>query len=146
MAIDNDNVQYRGINYWVAMVLGWVLTVVGIWGFFQSPILGIFDVGPVHNVVHLLSGIVLLAAAYVNGGAYARTANLTLGIVYVLVVLLGFFAPALLQGIMDFGYDNTTNVWAIADNWLHVGIAITLIAASFAERETETRRIAGTTR
>lgn len=151
MALNNDNIAYRGINYWVAMVAGWVLVLVGLWGFFQDPILGIFETGFLHNLVHLLSGAVLLAAAYINNGEHARTANLTLGLVYLVVVILGFATPALLQGIIDFGYgdggaNQTTNVFAIPDNWLHLALAATFLTAALAERNPEVRPSHGATR
>lgn len=144
--VEHMDTPTRGINYWAAMIMGWVLVVIGVWGFVQEEILGIFDTSLLHNIIHLASGLVLLAAAYMNGGQYARTTNLTLGIVYALVAILGFATPAFLQSIIDFGYDENTNVLALADNWLHLGLAVVLTAVAFAERSTVTRPMSGATR
>lgn len=135
---------YRGTNYWAAMIIGWTLVVVGLLGFVWDPVLFVFDTGPLHNVVHLLTGGVLLIGAYAANGAYARQINLTLGIVYALVAILGFATPALMQSIIDYGYDNTNNVFLIWDNWLHTLLAVGLIAVSFADRETRMERRTGT--
>lgn len=134
MAYRTDVVADRGLNYWTGMVLGWVLVAVGLIGFVWDPVLGIFDVGPVHNVVHLLTGGVLLAGAYMNHGANARPVNLTLGIVYAVVAVWGFVSLSSLNAVID------TNV---ADNWLHLGLAVVLVAVAFAERATVNRPISG---
>jgi hypothetical protein len=81
-----------------ALVFGAVLTVAGILGFFYSSdfgdpgevdgVLGILDVNGWHNVVHLVTGLLGLAAArtYASSRAYA----LGLGAVYVVVAIWGF--------------------------------------------------------
>jgi hypothetical protein len=81
-----------------ALVFGAVLTVAGILRFFYSsdfgdpgevdPVLGILDVNGWHNVVHLVTGLLGLAAAgsYASSRAYA----LGLGAVYVVVAIWGF--------------------------------------------------------
>ena len=130
MAHRTDVVGDRGLNYWVAMVLGWVLVAVGLIGFVWDPVFGLFEVGPLHNVIHLVSGAALLGAAYAANGLYARHVNLTLGIVYAIVALWGFFALDSLQAIIQ------TNM---ADNWLHTLLAVVLIGVGFAQR-TETTR------
>lgn len=132
-----DTVANRGLNYWVAMILGWVLVAVGLLGFVMDPILGLFDVDVVHNNVHLLTGAVLLAGAYVNAGEYARPINITLGIVYGLVAVVGFVSESTLTAIMD------TNM---ADHWLHLLLGIVLVGVGFADRATVNRPMAGTPR
>lgn len=121
----------NNLNRMVAMIVGWVLVLIGVWGFFQDPILAVFDVDVVHNLVHLVTGGVLLAAAYMNAGVYARPTNLTLGIIYLVVMLLGFLTPALLGAIMDFN---------AADNWLHLLLGIVLGGAAIAAGGAVTRR------
>ena len=81
-----------------AIVFGAVLTLAGILGFFYSadfgdpgevdPVLGILDVNGWHNIVHLATGLLGLAAArtYASSRAYA----LGLGAVYVVVAIWGF--------------------------------------------------------
>jgi hypothetical protein len=79
-----------------ATVVGAVLTVAGIIGFFYSSsfgspgdvdeVFGILDVNGWHNVVHLVTGLLGLAAA----GYATRTYALALGLLYVVVAIWGF--------------------------------------------------------
>ncbi len=118
MSDDNTNIL-------VAKIFGAVLVLVGILGFFVGTgTLIIFGVNPLHSVVHLGSGAVLLGAAYALEGQHAGQVNLGLGVVYILVALLGFMGilvPALLN----------THADAIphADNVLHLLVAIVLVGA-----------------
>jgi hypothetical protein len=80
-----------------AIVIGVVLILAGVIGFFYSaafgtpgkvsPVVGILDVNGWHNVVHLASGGVLLAVA--GNAALSRTVCLAFGGVYILVFILG---------------------------------------------------------
>ncbi|MDQ3772920.1 MAG: DUF4383 domain-containing protein [Pseudomonadota bacterium] len=81
----------------LAQVIGAVLTLVGVAGFLTGGMLFIFGVNALHNVVHLLSGVLGLAAGFYAGGQWARYYNQGFGVVYLLVTALGFVAPALRQ-------------------------------------------------
>ena len=128
--IDTDK---RTPAQWYCLVFGGTLLLVGLIGFLANasfvtgkeleddPLLGIFDVNGWHNVVHLVSGAVLLAFA--KKRATAKAAALTFGIVYGLVTVLGFI--------------DGTDVLAIiptngADNVLHLVISALAIAAGLA--------------
>lgn len=117
-----------------ALVLGAVLVLVGILGFFVEPSFAVgdsaqrgtliaFDINGWHNVVHLLSGIVGLALA--GTAAKARLFCIGYGAVYVLVTILGFIVGSghYLLSIIPI---NT------ADNLLHLVIAVTGIAIGLA--------------
>ena len=89
----------RTLNQTLALAFGAVYALVGILGFFVSSdvdfagqdgasLLG-FDVNGLHNIVHLLIGLALLAASRTH--AAARSANLTIGAVYVLLAIAGPF-------------------------------------------------------
>lgn len=87
----------RSVNSMVAAVFGAVYTLVGIAGFFVSEtfagrddntLLG-FEVNHLHNIVHLLIGLALLAAS--RRTATARTANLAIGVTYLALGVLGPF-------------------------------------------------------
>src|SRR5262249_56280023 len=77
-------------------VVGTVLTIAGIVGFFYSAsfgspgevdkVLGILDVNGWHNVVHLVTGLLGLVAV----GYAAREYALGLGLVYLVVAIWGF--------------------------------------------------------
>jgi hypothetical protein len=103
-----------------AIILGVILIIVGLWGFAQNPVLGLFAVNGAHNIVHLVSGIFLLIGAFTNLGS--ALALKILGVIYVLVAIIGFFSGDMLLGFIS---NNT------ADNWLHVLLAIVLLGAGF---------------
>jgi hypothetical protein len=114
----------------VASVLGVILIIAGIIGFIPNPIAygsdAIFIVNAAHNVVHLVSGLFLLAGAYTGLGS--AMALRILGVVYVIVAILGF-----VSGDMILGFVSNNN----GDNWLHVVLAIVLLAAGFGVSERE---------
>jgi hypothetical protein len=107
-----------------ATVLGAVLLVVGLIGFFNDPVLGIFNVNALHNWVHVLAGIVGLVAGLMMNGQYARTYNIGFGAIYGLVAILGFIG---LAGFLDVN---------MADNWLHVLIAVAALGVGFGAERT----------
>ena len=100
-----------GANQTWAKVIGVVLLLVGIWGFFTSSILGLFGVNTLHNIVHLVTGAIFVWAGFASG-APTNDVNKWLGVVYALVGIVGFF------GVLGF-----LNVNA-ADNWLHLVIGV----------------------
>lgn len=118
----------------IAVVFGIVMLLVGVLGFVPAfntagpsgtsytMLLGIFAVNPVHNVIHLATGAVALAAGLYGSGAYARMYFLVFGIVYTLVTLIG------ITGLLFDGHGSLLGIVPIngADNALHV--AITLLA------------------
>lgn len=110
----------------VAIILGIVLVLVGILGFFQNPIASadptsLFVVNPAHNVVHIVSGLFLLVGAYSALGS--AMALRILGIVYVVIAILGFVTG---EGMLLGFITNST-----ADTWLHVVLAIVFLGAGF---------------
>ena len=107
-----------------AIVLGIVFVAVGILGFFPNPLIsptGLFVVNTMHNIVHLASGAVLLAGAYTTLGA--ALALKIMGVVYALVAILGLVMGGnMLLGMIAMN---------AADHWLHVALAVVLLAAGF---------------
>ncbi|HUY75916.1 MAG TPA: DUF4383 domain-containing protein [Ktedonobacterales bacterium] len=127
-----------GLARMYATVLGAVLTLVGALGFIPAlapngNLLGIFAIDPVHNIVHLLSGIVGLAVAYVANGAYSRWYAGIFGAVYALVTIIGF-----IQGNTVLGLINVN----LADNLLHTAIAVASLLVFFLASSTVTSRTA----
>jgi len=109
-----------------ATALGAVLLIFGILGFFLSPggnFLGIFAVNAAHNVVHILTGLIGLAAGLSGRVQYARLFALVFGIVYALLTIIGFIQGTTVLGII------TVNG---ADNILHLLIAVTALGVFFA--------------
>lgn len=135
----NETRNVNSLNRMVALVLGIVLVLVGLLGFVMTPTLIIFGVNATHNVIHLLTGAVLLFAWWYEGGTLARPVNMTLGIVYLAVALLGY-AGILVPDLLNTNADGVPH----ADNTLHLLLGIVLLGASFVRRDVETRRMTGT--
>src|SRR5215207_895429 len=129
-----------------ALLIGGVLTIAGIIGFFYDSsfdtedalttdaVLGILDVNGWHNVVHIVTGLLGLAAV----GYAARAYALVLGIVYVVVAIWGFAETTGGVGvILDFFPVNTE------DNVLHLVLGLTGVAAGAATQKASTAQPAG---
>jgi hypothetical protein len=106
-----------GAVYLLVGLLGFAVTS-GI-GFFatEGANLIIFEVNPLHNVIHLAIGAALLYSGLKNA-AVARTVNATVGAVYLLVGVLGLFLLS-----------SPLNIIALngADNVLHLASAVLLL-------------------
>jgi uncharacterized membrane protein HdeD (DUF308 family) len=105
----------------VTWILGVVLILVGLAGFFVDGTLLYFEVDTVHNIVHLLSGVVAIAAAS-SGEHYSRLYLIVFGIVYGIVAILGF-----VQGGDILGMFHAND----ADNYLHTAIAVVCLGVGF---------------
>jgi hypothetical protein len=123
-----------------ATLVGGVLVIAGIIGFFYSAsfgapgnvddVFGILAVNAWHNIVHILTGALgLLAAGYA-----ARQYALYLGIVYIAIAIWGFIIGDG-HSILGFIPVNTE------DNFLHVILGVLGVAAGLA-----TPAVARTTR
>jgi hypothetical protein len=92
-------------------------------------LLGLFHVSILHNIVHLLFGIVGLAMARTASGAFLFLVGG--GVVYLVIWLYGL--------IIDF--DSAANFIPVntADNWLHLLLGLGMVGLGFALRGTATR-------
>ena len=124
----------RAAGQTLALVIGAAYVLVGIVGFFvtgfddfaaptNERLLGIFEINPLHNVVHLLIGFAGLALWKRRDSARAYGMALALG--YGLTFLFGLFVA---------GKDTSANFLSIngADNVLHLvsalaGVAIVML-------------------
>ena len=115
----------------LSLVFGAVFLLVGILGFVPafSPVhsdgmrylLGLFMVGGIHNVIHLLSGAVAVAAG-LSSEKFSQLWFRVFGAVYALVTVVGFVQKDTVLGIFDV---NT------GDNFLHLGLAVAILAIGF---------------
>ena len=114
----------------LARVFGAVLVAVGVLGFVpgitsSGNLLGIFQVDAIHNIFHLLTGV--LAFVVANGaGTNARLYFQVVGVVYALATVVGF-----LQG------DTVLGIMAVngAGNVLHLVIAAVALYIGFGKKE-----------
>jgi hypothetical protein len=107
-----------------AILFGVVFLLVGILGYVPNPVVGptgIFATNSLHNLIHLVSGIALLAGAYTSIGSSMMLK--IVGVVYGLVAVCGFFM--VMDGMMMGVMINE------ADKWLHVVLALAILAAGF---------------
>lgn len=130
---------------YLALAIGVVYTIVAIWGFFLTGfdnfaapqgelIMGLFEVNPLHNVVHLLIGVAGLALWNTLGNARIYG-----------WILVAAYVPTFLYGLFVANTDDPANFLALnqADNWLHAvsalaGLAIALWPAGDRARTTST--------
>ncbi|MGN7800242.1 DUF4383 domain-containing protein [Leifsonia sp. 22587] len=133
---DRDDRRYAGTAVQkAALISGIVFLVVGLAGFIpglttnygdmsfaghgsMAMLLGIFQVSVLHNIVHLLYGVAGLAFATSRFGS--RNYLVVGGIVYAVIWLYGLF----------FSGDHPANFVPVnsADNWLHLVLAVGMIA------------------
>lgn len=113
----------------LALAIGIVFTLVGILGFIPNPIVGpdaFFVTDGIHNLVHLITGLILLGIALAAEESSAAALKV-FGFIYLLVAILGFFSVSA---------DSTGEVLAFlvvnsADNWLHLVLGIIILGAAF---------------
>ena len=108
-------------------LLGVVLTLVGVAGFFvpAGSLLLYFEVDTTHNVVHLLSGVIALGAAAKNEATAALYLKV-FGAVYALVTVVGFAMAGDILGLFHVN---------MADNYLHLAIAVVCLAVGFSGKK-----------
>jgi Domain of unknown function (DUF4383) len=84
----------------------------------RAELFGIFQVSVLHNIVHLLFGVIGLWAA--RTWATARAYLLASGVVYLVLFVYGM--------VIDRDADANFVPVNAADDWLHLGLAIAMIA------------------
>jgi hypothetical protein len=118
-----------------AAIVGVVFLLVGVLGFIPGVttnydmltgaghhsgalLLGIFNVSILHNIVHLAFGVAGLAMARTPGGA--KSFLIGGGVIYLVLWLYGL--------VID--HDSAANFVPVntADNWLHLGLGIGMLA------------------
>ena len=125
----------------LAILFGVVFLLVGVLGFVPAfapkhddgmrYLLGLFMVGGIHNVVHLLSGAVALYAG-MTSEKFSQLWFRIFGSVYALVTVIGFIQKTTVLGIF---HVNT------GDNFLHLVLAVAILAIGFAVKPGEDRAV-----
>ena len=109
----------------IALIFGITFIAAGVLGFIPNPLVspdGFFEVNLMHNLVHLVTGGVFLAAFFGSDRATKITLKV-IGLAYTGVAILGFFIDGhLLLGMVHINE---------ADKWLHAGLALIIIVVAF---------------
>jgi preprotein translocase subunit Sss1 len=115
----------------LAILFGVVFVLVGILGFVPALaprgsdgmryLLGLFMVGTVHNLIHLLSGVAALIAGFTSE-KYAKYYFQIFGIVYGLVTVIGFIQQTTVLGLFPID---------LADNFLHLALSAVILFVGF---------------
>jgi hypothetical protein len=111
----------------LAMVFGAVFALVGVLGFIpgittDNMLLGIFHVDTIHNLIHLVTGVVGFYLGSTSDSG-SKSWFQIFGVIYALVAILGFvYGDKAILGIVS---NN------MADTWLHVVLAAALLAIGF---------------
>jgi len=76
-------------------ISGWILAIIGLVGFFLTDLFGLirFDTG--HNVLHIVLAAISLWLGYKGAEAVMLGWTKTIGVVYLLLGVLGFFVMSL---------------------------------------------------
>jgi len=108
-----------------AIVFGIIFVVAGVWGFFSSPILGLFVADTVSSIIHVVVGIVLLVVA---SKPAAIVTLRTIGIVYIIFAIIGF-----MSGV------SVLNIFVVngAANWLYVILGVVIAVLGFSSKHEE---------
>jgi hypothetical protein len=118
---------------WYCLLGGAALLLAGIAGFFADAafdtgsniqgdkLLGIFEVNGIHNLIHIASGLLLLAASPKR--ASAKLVAIGFGAVYGIVAIIGLIDGETVLGLIPINS---------ADNILHIALALVGILAGVA--------------
>ena len=105
-----------------AMVVGAVLVLLGLVGFVNAPILGIFGVNMAQNLLHLAGGAAIIWLA-------GKTTNMWTGVIALVVGLL-WFAEGIDGGLL-------ASIFAInaAISYLHIAVGVVSLGVAYGVKE-----------
>ena len=113
-----------------AALIGVVLVAVGLLGFISNPIVGdgnaLFLTGTMHNIVHLATGALALAIAFVLPANQQANGVFGLGVLYAVIFVALIVSPNLF-GILSYPVN-------VADQLLHLGLAVVSIGLAWMAR------------
>lgn len=131
-------------NRLLGVIFGVIYLVVGVFGFFvtssvafagtanSNRLIGLFELNPLQNLIHLVIGVILLIAG-LAGIRVARGANTTFGAIFLIIGIIGLFLASA-----------GPNIFALnaADNVLHFLTAVVLLAVGLgAEKAAEPAKV-----
>ena len=111
-----------------AMIIGAVLVLLGLVGFVNHPVLGIFGVNIAQDVLHLVGGALIL---YLSMKESAKETNMVVGVVALVVGIL-WFVPFTggAGGLLD-------KIFAIEANisYLHIAVGVVSLGVYYGVKE-----------
>ncbi|MBI2650344.1 DUF4383 domain-containing protein [Candidatus Woesearchaeota archaeon] len=118
-------VRIADVQKTYAMVIGAVLVLLGLIGFFNAPVFGIFGVNATQNVLHLVGGAVILWFAYKGS---TKPTNMWTGIIALVVGVL-WFVPGI-SGLL-------ASIFAInaAISYLHIAVGVVSLGVAYGVKE-----------
>ena len=119
-----------------SLIIGIIFIAVGILGFIVNPVVGestdaIFHADPVHNCVHIISGVLFLIFAFAAPGSAGFFLKL-FGVVYFLLGVIGMATIGDSEMIKLLGFLHVNG----ADNYLHIGLGILIFLAGLLPQTT----------
>jgi hypothetical protein len=113
-----------------AALVGITLVAVGLLGFISNPIVGdgnaLFLTGTMHNIVHIATGALALAIAFVLPADQQVNGVLGFGVLYAVIFVALLISPNLF-GILAYNVN-------LADQLLHVGLAAVSLGIAWMAR------------
>src|SRR5688572_3793365 len=112
-----------------SLIIGIIFIAVGVLGFVANPVIGesmdsIFHANPVHNCVHIISGVLFLIfaiAAPASAGFYLKL----FGVIYFLLGVIGMATIGDSDMIKLLGFLHVN----AADNYLHIALGVVIFLA-----------------
>lgn len=121
-----------GLSMQWAALAGIILVVVGLLGFVSNPIVGsdpnaLIPTNTVHNVVHLLTGLLALYIAFGTKGPATANAVFGFGVLYAVIFVAVVVSPTL------FGLFGTYAANGV-EHLIHAGVALVSLAVGYMGR------------
>ena len=110
------------------MVIGAVLVLLGLVGFVNNPVLGIFGVNLAQNLLHLVGGALIL---WLASKGSARPTNMWVGVIALVVGVL-WFVPFTggVGGLLEQIFNINASI-----SYLHVAVGIVSLGVYYAVKE-----------
>ncbi|MBO0800309.1 MAG: DUF4383 domain-containing protein [Blastocatellia bacterium] len=117
----------------VSKIIGIVLLLVGIVGFFLPSILGM-HLTLIHNLVHLATALVALYFGFAASARATSSFCQVFGVVYLLVGVLGFVAPTVVVSLL-MGHNMTEAPSLIMDNIVHLLLGVVFMVVGLVREQ-----------
>lgn len=105
---------------------GLIFLIIGLVGFATPTLMG-FHLTPIHNIIHIATGLIALYLGFAGSYDGAKMFCLIFGVVYLLIAIIGFMAPGTLASIL--GHPGPmSSADLMPDNVFHLLVGIVFLA------------------